>query len=342
MDGIIRQGKKLGTHFYIYSGGEPLLRKQDIIRLCEAHPECAFMAFTNGTLIDEAFADDMLRVKNFVPAISVEGFEAATDARRGKGTYRRVEKAMALLQRKRLPFGISLCYTSQNVDVIGSDAFIDHMIGLGALFAWFFTYMPVGRDAVSELMVSAEQREFMYHTIRGWRDTRPLFTMDFWNDGEFVGGCIAGGRSSLHINAGGDIEPCAFIHYADAISARTRCWRRISGHVHAVLPQHPSTTTCSAPARCWITRAPGPHGGRFRRRLHRGAGPGECTYTVRQVRRHGGARAQTAGRLGRRAHATRAMCAPQARRPRRNSTASPPDCLTAEYPSAAARLWQPL
>ena len=39
--------------------------------------------------------------------------------------------------------------------------------------------------------------------------------MDFWNDGEYVNGCIAGGRQYLHINANGDIEPCAFIHYAD-------------------------------------------------------------------------------------------------------------------------------
>ncbi len=55
---------------YIYSGGEPLVRKDDIIRLCEAHPDCMFLAFTNGTLIDEKFADDMLRVKNFIPAIN--------------------------------------------------------------------------------------------------------------------------------------------------------------------------------------------------------------------------------------------------------------------------------
>ena len=40
--------------------------------------------------------------------------------------------------------------------------------------------------------------------------------MDFWNDGEYVGGCIAGGRRYLHINANGDIEPCAFIHYSDS------------------------------------------------------------------------------------------------------------------------------
>ena len=63
MDDIIRQGTRLGTFMYIFSGGEPLARKDDVIRLCEAHPECMFLAFTNGTLIDEKFADDMLRVK---------------------------------------------------------------------------------------------------------------------------------------------------------------------------------------------------------------------------------------------------------------------------------------
>ena len=64
------------------------MRKRDLIRLCEAHPDCAFLSFTNGTLIDEEFCQEMLRVKNFVPAISVEGFEAATDGRRGEGDVR--------------------------------------------------------------------------------------------------------------------------------------------------------------------------------------------------------------------------------------------------------------
>jgi hypothetical protein len=40
--------------------------------------------------------------------------------------------------------------------------------------------------------------------------------MDFWNDGQYVEGCIAGGRRYLHINAAGDVEPCAFIHYSNA------------------------------------------------------------------------------------------------------------------------------
>lgn len=216
LDSIVRQGRRLGTFMYIFSGGEPLVRKKDVIRLCERHKDCEFLAFTNGTLIDEAFADEMLRVKNFVPAISIEGFEEETDFRRGAGTYQAVVKAMDLLKEKRLPFGASLCYTRKNADTIGSEEYFDHLIGLGCKFAWLFTYIPVGADAVPDLIATAQQRKQMYEQIRKFRQTKPLFTMDFWNDGEYVNGCIAGGRQYLHINANGDIEPCAFIHYSDS------------------------------------------------------------------------------------------------------------------------------
>lgn len=216
MDSIITQGKELGIYMYIYTGGEPLVRKKDLLTLCEKHQDCQFLSFTNGTLIDEKFADDMLRVKNFIPAISVEGFETATDARRGNGTYRKVVKAMELLKEKRLPFGISCCYTSQNLDSISSLDFVDQMVKWGAKFVWYFHYMPVGNDAVPELLPSPEQREFMYHRIREIRRTKPIFAMDFQNDGEYVGGCIAGGRRYLHINANGNVDPCVFVHYSNA------------------------------------------------------------------------------------------------------------------------------
>ena len=215
IDSIINQGVKLGTHVYIYTGGEPLVRKHDLINLCEAHPDCAFLSFTNATLIDEEFVQDMIRVANFVPAISVEGFEEATDARRGKGTYAKVSRAMELLRENGLPFGVSCCYTSANASSIASEEFFDWLIEKGVLFAWIFTYMPVGVGSPTSLMVHADQREHLYRFIREMREKKPLFTLDFQNDGEFVGGCIAGGRRYLHINAAGDVEPCVFAHYAN-------------------------------------------------------------------------------------------------------------------------------
>ena len=216
IDSIITQGKQLGIYMYIYTGGEPLVRKKDLIALCEKHSDCQFLSFTNATLIDEEFADEMLRIKNFIPAISIEGFEEATDDRRGQGTYQKVIQAMAILKKKHLPFGLSCCYTSQNLDSISSYDFIDQMVEWGAKFVWYFHYMPVGNDAVPALLPNPEQREFMYHRIRDIRATKPIFAMDFQNDGEYVGGCIAGGRRYLHINANGDCDPCVFIHYSDS------------------------------------------------------------------------------------------------------------------------------
>ena len=216
IDDIIRQGKELGVYFYIYTGGEPLVRKDDLIRLCEKHSDCIFLSFTNGTLIDEAFADEMLRVGNFVPAISLEGFEEATDGRRGNGVYEKATTAMRILREKKLFYGISACYTSANFESITSEEFFDHLIEMGAYFIWYFHYMPVGNDASPELLPTPEQRIETCRRIRRYRAEKPLFAMDFQNDAEYVGGCIAGGRRYLHINANGDMDPCVFVHYSDS------------------------------------------------------------------------------------------------------------------------------
>lgn len=216
LDSICRQGKELGTYFYIFSGGEPLVRKDDIIRLCEAHQDCYFFAFTNGTLVDDELCREMMRVGNFALAFSIEGDEEATDMRRGQGAYRKVIEAMDRLRGHRLLFGYSTCYHRYNTEKVGSDEFVDEMIARGCRFAWNFIYMPVGKDADINLLATPEQRAYMYRRIREIRETKPIFAIDFWNDGEFSDGCIAGGRSYLHINANGDVEPCAFIHYSNA------------------------------------------------------------------------------------------------------------------------------
>ncbi|MBB5182554.1 radical SAM protein [Catenisphaera adipataccumulans] len=213
---IVRQGRELGVYFYIFTGGEPLVRKNDIIRLCEENDDCIFLSFTNGTLIDEKFADDMLRVKNFIPTISLEGFEEATDSRRGTGVFKKVMNAMHLLQDRGLPYGISCCYTRYNFESITSEEYWDAMVKMGAFYVWYFHYMPVGNDASPELLPTPEQRLETMKRIRKYRVEKPLFALDFQNDGEYVGGCIAGGRRYLHINANGDCDPCVFIHYSDS------------------------------------------------------------------------------------------------------------------------------
>jgi len=214
IDRIISEGKEMGIYFIVMSGGEPLLRKDDILALAEKHDDVAFMVYTNATLVDEKFAEDLARLGNVVMAISLEGFEEATDNRRGKGVYKKIMNAMDLLRSKGIVFGASTTYMRSNFEEVSSDAFVDMLVEKGCRFAWYFTYIPVGIDADVELMATPEQRARMFQRIQYFRKTRPIFLIDFWNDGEASNGCIAGGKRYLHINAAGEIEPCAFIHFA--------------------------------------------------------------------------------------------------------------------------------
>lgn len=219
MSDIVKQGKELGIHFYMFTGGEPLVRRDDIIKLCKEHNDCEFLAFTNGTLVDQKFCDEMKSVGNLMLAISLEGSPEVNDFRRGEGVYGRVMDAMDLLKENGLIFGTSICYTSKNCESVTSREFIDLMVSKGCRYALYFHYMPVGNDASVELLPTPEQRIATKNRIRAIRNLEHgegLFTMDFQNDGEYMDGCIAGGRNYFHINANGDAEPCVFIHYSDS------------------------------------------------------------------------------------------------------------------------------
>lgn len=216
---VVREGKELGIHFYMFTGGEPLVRKDDIIKLCDEHRDCQFLAFTNGTLVDDAFCEEMKRVGNLMLAISLEGSPEVNDLRRGEGVYEKVMAAMDRLKKNGLIFGTSICYTSKNCESVTDKDFIQLMVDKGCRYALYFHYMPVGNDASVELLPSPEQRVATKNRIRAIRNLthgEGLFTMDFQNDGEYMDGCIAGGRNYFHINANGDAEPCVFIHYSNA------------------------------------------------------------------------------------------------------------------------------
>ncbi len=219
MDKIVTQGKELGVHLYMLTGGEPMVKKNDILKLMEKHYDCQFVAYSNSTLIDQELCDEIKRLGNLIFMLSIEGTPDTNDSRRGDGHYEAVMKAMDLLKKNGILFGTSICYTRNNVKAVTSDSFLRMLSDKGAHFGFYFHYMPVGKNAVMDLIPTVEQRVDIINTLRRVRSEEcdiPFFPMDFQNDGESVGGCIAGGRNYFHINANGDAEPCVFIHYSDS------------------------------------------------------------------------------------------------------------------------------
>lgn len=219
MDSIVIQGKNLGMHFFMMTGGEPLVRKTDILKLAKKHFDCEFAIFTNSTLIDEELCKNLQELGNITLILSIEGSEETNDSRRGDGHYKKVMNAMDLLKKYGILYGTSICYTRNNVDAVTSDEFLQMMADKGAKYGFYFHYMPVGNNAVPDLLPTPEQRKYMIKRIRELRTKKykdlTFFPMDFQNDGAFTGGCIAGGRMYFHINSAGDAEPCVFIHYSN-------------------------------------------------------------------------------------------------------------------------------
>jgi MoaA/NifB/PqqE/SkfB family radical SAM enzyme len=214
VDKVITEAKEMGTCFFVISGGEAFVR-DDMLDVYKKHNDVAFMIYTNGTFIDRDMAFKLQELGNVAPAISVEGFEKETDARRGKGVWKKVMQAMDNCRETKLIYGFSITPTKYNSDVVYSDELMKILVeDKGCMFGWYFTYIPIGRNPDVSLMQTPEQRLYGWRRVNYLRNKYPVFIGDFWNDGMHVNGCIAGGRQYLHVNVKGDYEPCVFTHCA--------------------------------------------------------------------------------------------------------------------------------
>ncbi len=210
---ILNEAEEMGIHLVVVLGGEPFLRK-DLFDIYGEHPRMFFHVFTHGGFLDEDAVKKIARLGNVSPAISLEGYEAETDQRRGKGHFQKVIRGMALLREAKVLFACSLTQTRENTDILASDDFIDFLIEKGVILIWYFMCLPVGRNPDIRWMPTPMQRDQLRQALIHFRATRPVLFVDFWNDGRLTQGCMAGGKMYFHINAQGDVEPCVFCHFA--------------------------------------------------------------------------------------------------------------------------------
>ena len=213
IDKILNEAKEMGIYFIVTQGGEMFVY-EEMLEVYKKHSDVYFQVYTNGTLIDKKMANILAKLGNVAPMISLEGFEETTDRRRGKGVFKKVMQAMDNLREAGCFFGASVTQTRLNSDEITSDEFFQLLLKKGCFVIWFFQFLPIGKDPDLDLMALPEQRHKLYQKICQIRERLPIFIGDFWNDGPFVGGCIAAGRRYVHINNKGDVEPCAFVHFS--------------------------------------------------------------------------------------------------------------------------------
>jgi MoaA/NifB/PqqE/SkfB family radical SAM enzyme len=211
---IVAEADALGVSFFVVAGGEPFMR-EELLAIAQRFPRVIFLVFTNGLLLDDAMVKRIVRLKNIVPLISIEGSADQTDQRRGAGTHEQLVESMARLRERGLFFGCSLTLTSQNFATIFSDQYIGGLCEAGSQLFVFADYTPV-ETGTEEWVLSAAQRDQVHERVKALRGkNKAIFVAVPWDEAE-LGGCLSAGRGFVHINASGGVEPCPFAPYSDA------------------------------------------------------------------------------------------------------------------------------
>jgi len=211
---IITEAHELGISFMVIAGGEPLVR-QEILNIAGEFPDIIFLIFTNGLLINDQALVRLKKQKNTVPIISLEGYEADTDERRGKGVYEQLQRIIEKLRSKNIFFGTSLTLTRSNFADITDTQFIKRLTGLGCKLFFFVDYTPISEET-RDWVLTEEQKDSVMEIVKSLRKKFMALFISIPGDEEEFGGCLAAGHGFVHISAEGDLEPCPFAPYSDA------------------------------------------------------------------------------------------------------------------------------
>lgn len=209
-DRIFGEAASLGVFVMHLLGGEPFMRKE-VLELAGKYPSLVFLIFTNGTLLEAEF---LKQYPNICPLISIEGDAETTDARRGKGVSKRLEKVMNSLRENDVLFGISITTSSENLEHVTDPAFISELQKKGCTIVYYVEYIPK-EEGTDHLALSREQNAQLRASVKSFKDKFPDMKMYAFQGFEHdLGGCVGAGRIFFHINASGGAEPCPFSPYS--------------------------------------------------------------------------------------------------------------------------------
>ena len=211
---VFDEAEDLGVSFILLAGGEPMIRR-DVVEAAAEKKNIIFPIFTNGTFIDEKYFKLFDDCRNLIPVLSIEGGKEITDERRGPGIYDLVMDNMNRFQKKGLIFGASITVTTENVEEVMSEAFLNTLLEKGCRLVIFIEFVPVTEEG-RHLAPGEKERAYMAARMEALRkEYDECVMLSFPGDELAMGGCMAAGREFFHINSHGGAEPCPFSPYSD-------------------------------------------------------------------------------------------------------------------------------
>ena len=151
--------KKAGVNFVIFSGGEPLLRK-DIFEIAQAMKDNKIMTYlsTNGTYITEKNAQKIIDTFNYI-GISIDGIGEVHDYFRGqKGSYDKSINAIKIIQNMGGNAGIRFTITKETESSFYDIFKLSEELNVNKIYISHLVYSGRGKENL-EIDISKEKRK---------------------------------------------------------------------------------------------------------------------------------------------------------------------------------------
>jgi len=229
---LIDQASRLGVVQIVFSGGEPLLRK-DILELIRYAHDAGMMIRlnTNGLLLKPRVVLNLKRAGLDICAVSIDDAAPQVhDKLRGvPGLHKKALEGIALLRKAGVFFNI-LTYASKRNVTAGLEKIVALARRHGALSVLVYFPVAVGRwEGKFEQALNADERE----KVRKLQDFRTVY-MELPTADTL---CYTYEKSIFYVSAYGDITPCPVVPYSLGNireQSLDKIWRRWTEHLNLV------------------------------------------------------------------------------------------------------------
>jgi len=202
---------------HVAGKGEPLLDARRAGELCDiiaARPHLLFTVATHGLALTRPLAARLGGLRNLLLLVSVDGPQPVHDARRGAGTFDRVQRSLAILREHGALFGYAAFVSAPTARAVIDPAFVRAQAAAGCLLGLYSRYFPLAAASAGELAMTpdalADFREGLARVRRA--AIIPLMDLD---EMEAHTGCHARAGASIYVDGvTGAVAPCIRMPFA--------------------------------------------------------------------------------------------------------------------------------
>lgn len=242
---IVRKFQERGLSVLEFSGGEPLIRFNDllaVLRQCDTR-ETDFWVLTSGYQLTAEKAQQLKAAGLAGVSISIDHWDAAEHDRfRGiEGSFDRATRAARHTREAGLLLGLSLVPTRSFCTLDNLQRYATLGRNLGAHFIRLVEPKAVGHWEGQEVELTQHELDILeaftqkMQTEKAWRDY-PIIEHNSTFQRKV--GCGGGGNRYLYIDTDGDIHACPF--------CRHKCASALTGTVEAGLQALKNASGCHA------------------------------------------------------------------------------------------------